>query len=69
MDEGTALLNLPVGYTLVRIDPASDTGGIIDTQSIKFDFSGPVPVILDAATGLPTENLGLSSFALQAVEA
>lgn len=68
MDENTALLNTPAGYTLVSIDPASDPGGIINPEIVKFDLSGPVPVILNPVTNLPTEDTGLSTLVLQTVE-
>lgn len=68
MDQSTALLNLPTGFTLVMIDPSSDPGGIINPDMVKLDLSGPIPVILDVSTNLPTENQGLSAMVLQVVE-
>ena len=67
MNEDIALMNTPQGYTLVRIDPSSDAGGIIPQEALRIDLSGPAPVFMDTDTGLPKENPVLTSLLLSVV--
>ncbi len=68
MSEDIALLNTPPGYTLVKIDPSSDPGGIISQDALKIDLSGTVPVFMDTGTELPTENPSLTGLILSVVQ-